>query len=477
MNSFYGNHKKNVLMVAFSTLAQFPVSQLKGVGIEEKDITICSPYDYVYLSWKPHVIFKRLIKNLIRKYLNILKEHKNNFNYSNLSAIWSSSVILQKYLNDNLEIDAMVAKPGQLYFIFKFPQAFFWAWKHKNLLAANFLGARKNIFLEGIESTGYILDSLMRYSDKFRIQNETSSDNMIAAIYLLAKFKIYCQWFKNFSLQNKIDEVIVNHNVYMESGWIAAYMSEVHQATIIHTQQIQIDALELVTPRDIYLREFIRLREAEAIIPPARLKSLGSNKLPWYSKESIADLTIKNSIEIDSKKYLIAMHAFHDANNIHNFPGLNALFPSYYHWIKKSIEIAKNNPELTYIFRIHPATFQYYHKDLDVLKTLFSASTLNIHNIYLEDPRKANSFNLDMPLPIVITFQGSIALECALIGLKTITVGYPVAPISSYIRAETMADYVSLLSQRQDIDKFRMNEKEIIEAQIWKQKLIDNLAL
>ena len=459
--------EKKILIVAFSLIKQYPKKQLEDICVNQKQSYICSPYDWIHLSWKPHHVLRRLVK-------------KRDNNNQTSEEGWATATKLKNYIQNQLGIKSSVIEPNGFYY-FLFPLTLFWALTKWKAIRANLLGQRTNIYIEGIESTGYFLDSLMRYNSEFRIENEASWKNVSTSIVTLAKFKIYFSWFKKNSRKNRCDEILINHNVYLESGWLASFMHEMYRAKIIHYKHILLSPTELIYPRDRWLNQVINgqsihfdrndtynVSNAEfqtPIIEPS------TKQLPWFDSKSIANLNNNKPLKINCKKYLIVMHAFTDANNIHEIYGEEPLFPSYYHWIKETLKIAQNNPNFDYVFRIHPGTFKFYPKDIGIIQKLFSTQK---DNITLEDPRESNSFNPDEELPIVVTYQGSITLECSMIGYKTINLGFPASPVGSYIKPQSLTEYINLLSNMQNPRKFVMEKPTIMEAQIWKQKLIES---
>jgi hypothetical protein len=462
------------LIVAFSGTEQYPTHQLKTLEVQNTEILICSPYDCIYSYFGIKLFLRRILRNS-HNLLTFLKggyarsESKSD---KEISEGWATSKKLNWYFNDELNYKAHVISPRKLDLLIGFWPALSWTLDNYKFILETLKGQRREIYIQGIESTGYILDSLMRWS-RFKVENEVSLRNLIFILFFLFRIKLYFQWFDGFVVDKKIGKVIVNHNVYMESGWVATYMHQTYETKVFLISKIQDRPIKLLDPRDIWIRQIQEDENLYLFQDDSRgLDPKAAGTVAWYSKKSIANLSKREDIRIDCKSYLVVMHAFHDANNIHIRHGVNPIFPTYYHWIKKTLEIAIKNPSFKYKFRIHPAVFDFYPDDLRVIEKLFSC---NAPNIFLEDSRISNSFENSSILPLVVTYQGSISLECALMGCRTITLSESVSPEGTYIKAKDLQDYVRLLTDEQNPNDFIMGNEQIEQARLWKNRLLSTI--
>lgn len=119
-------------------------------------------------------------------------------------------------------------------------------------------------------------------------------------------------------------------------------------------------------------------------------------------------------------KKVLFLHAIRDANNLYRSDSsvLNP-FNSYFEWadfMMKSISSASNQRE--WYIKIHPSS-SLYENDEEIIKKLLSKYGLE-EELYKHIPSTRNILAEKMP---VFTHSGTIALETAAIGYKSIVIG------------------------------------------------------
>lgn len=113
---------------------------------------------------------------------------------------------------------------------------------------------------------------------------------------------------------------------------------------------------------------------------------------------------------------VLFLHAVRDANNLTSLK--TGIFNTYFEWIEFMAEaIAENNPDGWYI-KLHPSS-SLYENDEDIVRTVLSRYGLEEKVSELIPQTKVI---LDMKMP-VFTHSGTIALETAALGYKSIVVG------------------------------------------------------
>lgn len=115
----------------------------------------------------------------------------------------------------------------------------------------------------------------------------------------------------------------------------------------------------------------------------------------------------------------VLLHAFNDYPHSHFARPM--IFQDYYHWFKRTLEIARTVDSVNWVFKEHPAARYYPTRDLDLAKTFSTVTDDNI--LFL--PRDAN-FNArsigDLALAIV-TCVGTGGLEYAALGIPCVLGG------------------------------------------------------
>jgi hypothetical protein len=135
------------------------------------------------------------------------------------------------------------------------------------------------------------------------------------------------------------------------------------------------------------------------------------------SRVAYSDLKIHHSSH-DFRKVLF-LHAVRDANNLYPVqPSEPNLFNTYFEWMNFMISaISEGNPERWYI-KIHPMS-SLYENDRQIVENILSRYGLeNKLNEFI--PSTKSIIEAKMP---VFTHSGTIALETASIGYKSIVVG------------------------------------------------------
>ena len=438
--------KNRMLIVAFSQIQQYPKDQLISALVDVEEIIILSPYDFVD-SFR--------VRRIIKKTIFFWKSYDS-------SGLWVTADFLKEHLKSSFGIDALVIKPN-LIDLFKLGVVELKsAYTDAKLIDSICSGRQTSIKIQGIESTGFILDSLLRFykykpTKKYLI-------NTLKGFRFLLLIKIYNQWLENFLLETqRIESILVNHTVYMESGWVATYLYEKYGTIIKHCQSIQ-KKLAYPKSREQWFEAELN-NSNQAVISSETGKPLNLN---WYKEYSIANMPDLRKYELDTSYYLIAMHAFLDANSIHGEP--QNIFQSYYNWVSYTLQVARNNKEKTYVFRIHPDSHDFYQDDLLIIKDLFSNLP---ENIILQDPRKEKFIiNKGGRIPVVVTFKGSIAMEMACSGIKAVTVGKPYCPDGTYILPDNLKHYEYLLSGELNKEQFLLTDEYIRQALRFKKAYV-----
>lgn len=411
------------LVISFSVLSEFPESQMKEIALNSK-FMIVSPIEFCSKYYnKSHY-------QIIQQLLMPLKSHEQK----ELRKTTSQQLIFR--IKKLCDTNASFHKPSRLSVVKNLPLAV--------VTAARFLFKAKKIFKYGtgaiylgrIDCTTYLLDSLLR-RPKYRPDNPECLDNNYRAFKYLYIFLLYFFWLKNFLEKNPPQTVIINHTVYLESGFISAYLSERYGSKIVHISSAQQGVLKLGA------REKFFEKEVKESFKQYMITKRHVCHEKYTGKDSSLAVNDFRGFSLNKKRVLVFMHAISDANDIHMRAG--ELFRTFYEWLNVTLRIARDNPLVIYEFRIHPLTYSLYRWDLDIIYSMFSDVPSNIRlSNPLEVPLTALVTQSDMP--VCVTFKGTIALEMACAGVKVVTAGVPYAPVGTFLQARSTLQYESFIS-------------------------------
>lgn len=117
------------------------------------------------------------------------------------------------------------------------------------------------------------------------------------------------------------------------------------------------------------------------------------------------EFNAKYGLDIKKKNIFVMLHAFTDFPNSH-FEAM--LFQDYADWFLKTLEYAKGDTSVNWIFKRHPSDFLYPTKDID-FSALFSEKFEHITFLDLHD--KVNTLSLCNIADAVVTCIGSAGFE------------------------------------------------------------------
>lgn len=424
------------LLIAFQTPKLYELNHLRKLNLENKKLFLICPYDFIYyffslrnkILFKPFFFFRKVTKVYLKK------------NFS------------------KLEIKSL--KPNILDIIYVFIPSFNNAIINAVKLSRILKGNRSRLYSNGIDITGYILDSMARFlGKKFRIEEENSIQNILVSFVYLLLLEIYTNWFVSRFKNQNIDKVIINHNVYAESGLFGEYTQKFFKAKIIMVQN---------TFRDIIKIDDIK-KDLMCYIPDLKSSSKENKDLFWYSKNAIRKQKDLNKKEIDLNRVLVVMHTFADASHIHIKTENNPMFTTYYQWIKQTLEFARSLKRQNFIFRSHPYGIKFHPKDKFTLLKLFSNLP---RNIKFEDATlvKDPSYHFKKNMPIIVSYKGSINLEMGCSGINIVAMTLRTGNEFSIV-PQSLEQYKEILEGKINPKKFYLSENQIDEYKMMETRL------
>ena len=414
------------LLIAFATPKLYVLNNLKKLNLEDKKLFLTCPYDFIYY------FFSIRNKILFKSFYFYREETK---------------VYLKKNFS-KLEIKSL--KPNILDVIYFFIPSFYKAIINTINLSKILKGNRSRLYSNGIDITGYCLDSLVRFlGKKFRIEEENSIQNILVSFIYLLLLEIYTNWFVSRFKNQKINKVIINHQVYAESGLFSEYAQKFFKAKIVLVENMFKDIIKINdVKKDLY-----------CYIPNLENNNEKNKDFFWYSKNSITQQKDLASKKIDLNRVLVVMHAFGDASHIHSKPENEPLFITYYHWIKQTLEFAKSLKHQYFIFRSHPSSIKIYQGDKSIFLKLFSNLPKNIK---FEDSNlvKDSSYYFKKSIPIIVTYKGSINLEMGCSGINIVAMASRTSGEFSIV-PRSLNEYKKILEGKIDPKKFYLSEDQI----------------
>ena len=315
--------------------------------------------------------------------------------------------------------------------------------------------------INDVECSAYLLDSLQRFVPLFKIYNFKSPINFISTWIYIYNVITYLEWLDKFVKKNKIDAVLVNHEVYMESGFVSCYLKEKFNLDIIHLSARSIDPF-IVKPRKKWFKETLEKKLSQSLLSK---KIIEHKKNTWRTENALYDIEDCSEKTFDKNFVAIIMHCFGDANNMHFENGV--IFSSYFQWIRSTIEIAKSQKNINYIFRAHPDSFHKYAQDIRVFDYFFK--NLNEKNISFQKPGSYTQLISQKKMPLFVTAKGNFSQELAVAGIKSITIDDTSAPNDCCKKMKSKKEYINWLTGQENLDDLRLSEKLKFKAKLNKK--------
>lgn len=429
---------KRLLIVGFSLLKQYKNPKYKDIlnKFDNTSFTIPSRHMWIWTTFPIKVFYTKLI--VMFRSLGFENNWVSNNNISKYSHYKNVNILFPKL-------------PISL----------------KNITNSNRLSRKfveqllKNDSFEfeinGVECSAYLLDSLQRFVPTFKIYNPKTLSSFISLWLYIFNILRYLDWLDSYANKKSIDAVIVNHNVYMESGFISFYLKERYGCNIIFFSTKTKEPVKIES-RQKWFKKTLELKLSKSL--SKHTKHSDVKKDIWKLDDALFDLGDCSNKIFNKNKVVIIMHCFSDANSMHFENGV--IFSSYFQWIRKTISIAKRNKSIEYIFRAHPNSYEFYKNDIKILNLLFK--NLNETNIRFEKPGNYTNYFENNSMPLFITAKGNFSQELAIAGIKCITLDESSAPNDCCIIIKNLNEYINWLSGNGDYNDLRLTKEKRYNA-------------
>lgn len=174
-----------------------------------------------------------------------------------------------------------------------------------------------------------------------------------------------------------------------------------------------------------------------------------SSKNKWYKDKESFNKDYR--LDINKKNVFVMLHAFNDHPHSH-FRWM--IFRDYYDWFIQTLEFAKKNNHVNWIFKQHPSAKWYKTKDV-VVDRLFDDVYSNIR--YISEDTQIDTRSLVSCADLVVTCLGSAGFEIPAMGaIPSLTasdnfysnLGFVIEPTTKeeYFEALVKANEVNKLS-------------------------------
>ncbi len=149
------------------------------------------------------------------------------------------------------------------------------------------------------------------------------------------------------------------------------------------------------------------------------------------------------------KNVFVALHALNDHPHSH-FRWM--IFKDYYNWFIQTLEFAKKNNKVNWIFKQHPSVKYFPTKDVDFNK-LFSKCPNNV--IYINENDQIDTRSLIHCADLVVTCLGSIGFELPAMGaIPSVTAGdNNYTQLDFALEPKTKKEYFEILNKADKIEK------------------------
>lgn len=279
--------------------------------------------------------------------------------------------------------------------------------------------------------------------------------------------------------ENKIDAVLVSHQVNISSGVMLRAAIASGREGYLRCGSFRSTLQRLTTLDDVYEYEYKPASRDIQNIVNRYGKNLDDIFNRVYEREISGNGSVdakraneKNSIifsnrqnfcktynlDPSKKNIFIMLHAFTDYPHSH-FRWM--LFRDYLDWFLKTLDVAKRNKNVNWIFKQHPSVAFYPLRNFS-FESAFSRCPDNI--IYISELHNLNPKTIINSADCVVTCLGSAGFEMpAIAGIPSITAGDNFyTGINVAIEPTSISEYYDLLSNIEYIE--RVSEKSQICA-------------
>jgi hypothetical protein len=166
------------------------------------------------------------------------------------------------------------------------------------------------------------------------------------------------------------------------------------------------------------------------------------------------------NLDSQKKNVFVMLHVFNDHPHSH-FQWM--LFKDYYDWLIQTLNFAKTNNKVNWIFKQHPSIKNYVTKDTD-LNELFKDLPPNI--AYIDENKQINTQSLIHCADLIVTCLGSAGFELpAMKAIPSLVAGdNPYTGLGFALEPKTKKEYFQILENADKIDKIKPEAQKRAQA-------------
>ncbi len=161
------------------------------------------------------------------------------------------------------------------------------------------------------------------------------------------------------------------------------------------------------------------------------------------------------------KNVFVMLHGFND--HPHSHFARRMLYQDYFDWFMRTLEVAKLNPRMNWIFKEHPASQFYTTKDAD-LDAIFSGIE-HPHIRFLNSTADFNALSIRFLANVIVTCLGTAGMEYACLGIPCVLAGEsPYSGFGFTMEPGSVAEYENVLRGMEDLSN--LDQAQVASAKI-----------
>ncbi len=293
-------------------------------------------------------------------------------------------------------------------------------------------------------------------------------------IPFIFRFFLHVQVYDELLDQHSLQFLVTTHVQYTMFGTLVrlalARNIQVVETTDLTTSIFSPDAIvngaDYFSNTEIQLRKILehsKEREKYQTIAKNELQSRMNGtleqidvQLAFAGKKRVNDSELRKMLGEDDKREIVCIfaHVFSDTPMSVSRRGL---YRDYYEWLEQTLTLISSLKHTRWVLKPHPAQAQY--GEIDEVRRLFSFVTSSKDTSISWCPEELSTDSLIQHSRAIVTYQGTIGLECSCFKVPAIIAGTPVyrqlgfthepASIQEYAEALDTARSLPVLSDEQ----------------------------
>lgn len=292
---------------------------------------------------------------------------------------------------------------------------------------------KRGLFYRGIDVAQHAYAGTVRYFAVGQLEG-TEFEQDIFNRYLISSKK-YVDFLHAHFKKNRVDIVYVNHGIYVPHGILVDFCKLMNIPVVTWNLGYRRGTI-LFGFGDTYHRyypgknsgwEYAKLNAKQHNLITNYLESKYNGESDWVSfqpKDAIRIDVIKY-LKIDNKKYRRIISLFSNVAWDAQIHFSENVFESMFMWVFKTIDYAKNNPDVLFLLRVHPAESKGRIPSAqplnEVIKKRFDQIPPNF--LMFDQDSKVSSYDCAAASDLTVVYATKLAMELASFGKPVCVVG------------------------------------------------------